>query len=368
MEDEYSVLKSLGINKNLIIKGPPGTGKSRILNRVATVFEGPNGGILRPTLNPNAQIPIPATYGNIINGVCYLALEKTNRKVFRTSFHKNYKYKDFLNGVTPNPTNPGSFKITEGILYRANEYAKQDDSAALLIIDELNRGPAVEIFGGSLVALEPDKRLDDDNRISDKTQSFEIINPETGSLMDYHFSPNLYILAAMNNADTTVAPLDTAFLRRFGEIKLTPEYDNLYNLFQIPRNHVISDDQTDITNILTVAINALIKTNKFLYVTNGEDYQLGPGIFYSIPLNDFTLEEVKSYLCEVWTRIFAHIQEIYYGDDESIGALLNVQTNISPYKLTEYNLPFQTTVRLNTPRITPDNIFNVYYSIATLDL
>ena len=48
----------------------------------------------------------------------------------------------------------GSFRITEGVLYRASEFAKQPNSAALLIVDEINRGPTVQVFGGAIVAME----------------------------------------------------------------------------------------------------------------------------------------------------------------------------------------------------------------------
>lgn len=54
------------------------------------------------------------------------------------------------------------------------------------------------------------------------TQFFEIINPVDGQMIEYAFSPNLYILAAMNQADASVAPLDVAFMRRWQSYKLTP--------------------------------------------------------------------------------------------------------------------------------------------------
>lgn len=87
---------------------------------------------------------------------------------------------------------------------------KNQSSAALLIIDEVNRGPAVEVFGGSIVAIEPDKRLAPDNTETINTQKFEIMNME-GNMEEYAFPSNLYILSAMNSADASIAPLDVAF-------------------------------------------------------------------------------------------------------------------------------------------------------------
>lgn len=44
------------------------------------------------------------------------------------------------------------------------------------------------------------------------TQTFEIVNPANGEMLEFAFSPNLYSLAAMNRADVSVAPLDVTFL------------------------------------------------------------------------------------------------------------------------------------------------------------
>ena len=40
----------------------------------------------------------------------------------------------------------------------AAEYALQPDSAALVVIDEINRGPAVQVFGSAIVGIERSKR------------------------------------------------------------------------------------------------------------------------------------------------------------------------------------------------------------------
>ena len=119
-------------------------------------------------------------------------LKKANRKVFRTTLHQNSKYRDFLTGIVPELGAGGGYRINEGILYRANEFAKQDNSAALLIIDELNRGPAIEVFGGSIVAIESDKRLNDDNTATPATQYFEISNPADGQMVEYAFSSKAF--------------------------------------------------------------------------------------------------------------------------------------------------------------------------------
>lgn len=146
----------------------------------------------------------------------------------------------------------GGYCVNAGILYRANEFAKQENSAALLIIDEINRGPAIEVFGGSIVAIESDKRLNEDNTPNVATQFFEIINPVDGQMMEYAFSPNLYILAAMNQADASVAPLDVAFMRRWQSYSLWSRPYCPIQLFSSGNDISISSDVPPIKEIASL--------------------------------------------------------------------------------------------------------------------
>ena len=127
--------------------GAPGTGKSRVMNEVAEAFI--NGGtrLAQPSHVPGAGIPIPAVAAP--TGLDLAMLKKTNRKVFRTTLHQNSKYRDFLTGIVPELGAGGGYRINEGILYRANEFAKQDNSAALLIIDPLRSSLAIQRERGS---------------------------------------------------------------------------------------------------------------------------------------------------------------------------------------------------------------------------
>ena len=184
------IITNLQTKKNVLLMGAPGTGKSKIMNEVAHLFENGVGINPTPIHQPGAAIPIPATpVPNIIGQLPMM--QRSNRRVFRTTLHQNSKYRDFLTGITPKLDGSDGYQVFEGIMYRANEFAKQDDSAALLIIDELNRGPAIEVFGGSIVAIEPDKRLADDNTASVTTQFFEVLSPISGENEPYALSSHL---------------------------------------------------------------------------------------------------------------------------------------------------------------------------------
>lgn len=358
---ENKILELLSKKKNVIIMGAPGTGKSRIINEICEKFEKNTASIQKPAHEVGATVPIPAvrTSGNTLE-----FLKKKNRKVFRTTLHQNSKYRDFLTGIVPIPNGSGGFQINEGILYRANEFAKQEDSAALLVIDELNRGPAVEVFGGSIVAIESDKRLSSDNGILPMTQTFEIVDPVDGKLVEYAFSPNLYILAAMNQADVSVAPLDVAFLRRWQPFRLKPDYVCLEKHFNINTNDNVPEVPTTNSDVYLAAVKALIKINKRIFVGRGADYQLGQGVFLSTKPSGDSVDKALEFVCEVWDMIFAHIEELFFGDAISISYVVNANNSLSPYELEEVSFAGEIKTILTHEEIDKTNIYDLYRAIG----
>jgi 5-methylcytosine-specific restriction protein B len=116
-------LKLLARSRNVLLSGAPGTGKSKLLAEVALAFEtafglAPAGG--SPQLNPIGGIAIPPAAG-AVNDIP--ASTKMERKVFRTVFHQNSKYRDFVSGITPavnKAVGHPDFTIVKGTLYRAS--------------------------------------------------------------------------------------------------------------------------------------------------------------------------------------------------------------------------------------------------------
>jgi len=341
--------------------GAPGTGKSKLMNDVAALFETGVAPTPHPTHTPGAQIPIPAIPANNTLGNIPM-LQRPHRKVFRTTLHQNSKYRDFLTGITPKLDGTEGYQISEGILYRANEFAKNPDSAALLIIDELNRGPAIEVFGGSIVAIESDKRLSENNTPSQKTQYFELLAPG-GGYVEYAFSPHLYILAAMNQADVSVAPLDVAFLRRWQTTMLYPDYRPLYAKFQIRADTPIPSTPTSTSDVFLVAIKALEKINEKISVGRGPEYQLGQGVFLSTEPRGNTESDALDFVLECWNMIYSHIEELFFGDPNAIAYILNSGTEGSPYTLDEVSFAGESRFKLNHSEIAKNNVFLLYHSL-----
>ncbi|MBQ8111493.1 MAG: AAA family ATPase [Clostridia bacterium] len=364
--DACDILRNLQEKKNVLLMGAPGTGKSKLMNDVARLFERGVAIDPMPTHHPGAAIPIPAIPENENLGALPM-LQRPRRKVFRTTLHQNSKYRDFLTGITPRYDGTEGYQISEGILYRANEFAKQPDSAALLIIDELNRGPAIEVFGGSIVTIEPDKRLGDDNTPAENTQFFEILSPETDGYIEYAFSPHLYILAAMNQADVSVAPLDVAFMRRWMSVKLAPDYAPAYARFGGRPDDVIPNENPSARDVYNAAIKALEAINKKIVIGRGPEYQLGQGILLSILPRGSGIDDALDFVLDVWSMIYAHIEELFFGEPVAMAYILNSEREDSPYFLNEVYFAGETKFVLSHTAINRSTVYGLYRSLLEGD-
>ena len=360
--DAHEVLQNLQAKKNVLLMGAPGTGKSKLMNDVARIFQRGVEIDPTPTHTPGAPIPIPAIPATDMVGSLSM-MHRAHRKVFRTTLHQNSKYRDFMTGIIPRVDGTEGYQISKGILYRANEFAMQPDSAALLIIDELNRGPAIEVFGGSIVTIESDKRLGEDNTPVESTQFFEIASPETGNYLEYAFSPHLYILAAMNQADVSVAPLDVAFMRRWMSMMLVPDYAPIYERFGVAETADIPHENPTVEDVYHVAIKALEAINKKIIIGRGTEYQLGQGVFLSTSPTGNTLCEALKFVADAWAIIFAHIEELFFGEPIAMGYILNADRDSSPYSLQEVTFAGETKFILSHTVINQDTIYGLYRSL-----
>lgn len=360
--DAEAVLKALAKRKNVIIAGPPGTGKSRLLNQVRELFmwdQGTTGS------SPTARIPIPPAAGLIPSW--FPSPDQTDsRIVFQTVFDQNTKYRDFMRGLVPRVGQAGVFEVTKGTFYRASLHAREDGNAALVIIDEINRGPAVAAFGSALVGLEADKRIPTDGVATETTQHFEILG-DSGEHESFALPNDLYVLAAMNEADTSVEPLDVAFLRRFHVHRLEPDPGTLRDHFGLPATlsglPVAPVSASDYYEALAQAFTTI---NQQILLGRGQAYQLGHGALMHAAADPNAVGSAREYVGEAWATLRSHIDEVFFGNTRAISDVLRAENNKSLYSMEEALFAGQTVRRITGPnRPTPEELYRLLSLIAT---
>ena len=203
------VKRSVRTNKihplNFIVYGAPGTGKTYSMVEYALAIIDGNA----VDFSKSSEEERKKNFDR------YKQLIKDGRIVF-TTFHQNYGYEEFIQGLRPDIDSPTmAFKTIDGIFKRIADRALEDMSGNnyVIIIDEINRANISKVFGELITLIEDDKRWGELNETCVTLQSGDV----------FAVPNNLYIVGTMNSADKSISLIDAALRRRFSFIEQLPD-------------------------------------------------------------------------------------------------------------------------------------------------
>ena len=218
--------KVLSIKKALLLMSPPGTGKTTTARELAKYIIGED--------NPNRYKLV--------------------------SFNQTTSYTDVIGGYQNiGVDGKENWQVEKGSLANFCEKASVDKgNKYIYIIDEINRANTEAVLGEAITALEQRDTPVDTNA------KFELTIPN-----------NVYIVATMNSADSSITELDNALLDRFAiynmpSIKLRPE-------------EIKPKAESNLLTAISLVLDALEEINSILEkdIYKGKENRIGNRALYT---------------------------------------------------------------------------------------
>ena len=254
IERTQEVIEALrGDKRQIILGGPPGTGKTFAAQKIAEFF----------------------------------AEDEEHIKLVQ--FHPSYGYEDFVEGLRPValPNGGFEFKRVPGVIPTMSNLIENDGETRVLIIDEMNRANIARVFGELMFLLE----------YRDKSIQLMIDN------RDFSLPPNLIIIGTMNTVDRSARSLDIAMRRRFRFFQLLPDVEVLKNMYSKPNSVLLNDLGQEL-------YTGFEKLNEKLQNELDRHHTIGHSFFIH---KHMTKENLRN----IWNQeIFPIIEEYFFDDDK----------------------------------------------------
>jgi nucleoside-triphosphatase THEP1 len=236
-----SVLRSLQNRRQIILCGPPGTGKTYAAGKLSELIVASSGG-------------------------------DVSQQVRRIQFHPSYSYEDFFNGYRPVVSSSGqmTYRLVDGPLKQiASQAQRTPNHWHILLIDEINRANLPKVFGELYYLLE--YRDESVQTMYSQTDSTEIAHK-------FRLPPNLLIIGTMNTSDRSIALLDSAMRRRFDFFELHPALEPLQGILdRWQEDHAGEWDGIRLSELLN-RVNTWIGTHDDMIGPSALFVEPGPGL------------------------------------------------------------------------------------------
>lgn len=304
-------------NPNLLLVGPPGTGKSVLLDKLVQHVTSPD---LHLTFDPD---------------IIYDAWDEPEDepalgKAATVVLHPSYSYDNLVVGLLPKVNGKSvEVGVTTGPLVNLAHYAS-NGSQALLVLDEFNRGNAAAVLGDTLALLDKDKR--DVAYVDLPAYGLPITVPDEFAVDGNRdvgprlsLPSSLWIVAAMNSSDRSVAPLDAALRRRFSIVEIGPDYDLLAEKLHADDGADLAApwDQWTSGAVAKLAVVLLQGINARIDASLGRDFRLGHSNFWHVGGGGSSRDDALLSLASAWDlRVVQTVRLALQDDDDTLAFIL----------------------------------------------